>query len=364
MKNLKKLFLGLFIAVSLMTLFSTTAFAEMKGAVEMVHVNEKVIVQGFSKITKNSKGNIISVKRQKKNSNKWIITGKKAGQTSVILYDKKGKISGIMYVLVMPKNMPKFDSSTVELVKGKTLKIDAKYPKYCTLKYSSYNKKVATVSSTGKIKAVGIGRSFIRAELKYKGFSLKTFVKCIDVVKKPTKKQPVAPAEPETEPETEPVIEQISYSLLKSTFLVGEEIDPSIIKGVGHYTDGTTKELSDFEIELDTSTPGDKVLTVTHIGSGISTTFNVTVEDNSEPSLVQIYCTIEKAIFEVNEKVDSSITHMKGLYSDGKERDIPSSDCAVSVNTAREGQVTLTVTHTPSGTELYFNVLVREQGDT
>ncbi len=157
---------------------STTASAAAKTSVMALKKGKTTTIKSTSKVT-SSKKTVASAK--KKSSTKYKITAKKAGKTTLKVYNKNGKLSQKIYLLVYTDKTMKYNTNAISLTKGSTKKVQATVPKGCTVKYSSSDKSIAKVNSNGKITAVKKGTATIKAKVYYKGEKIKTYKKDVTV---------------------------------------------------------------------------------------------------------------------------------------------------------------------------------------
>ncbi len=157
---------------------STTASAAAKTSVMALKKGKTTTIKSTSKVT-SSKKTVASAK--KKSSTKYKITAKKAGKTTLKVYNKNGKLSQKIYLLVYTSKTMNYDTSAISLKKGSTKKVQATVPKGCTVKYSSSDKSIAKVNANGKITAVKKGTATIKAKVYYKGEKIKTYKKDVKV---------------------------------------------------------------------------------------------------------------------------------------------------------------------------------------
>ncbi len=154
---------------------STVSAAKMNTGTLVLYVGQKLnikplITASASKAgTKfiSSKKNVVSV------SSKGLLTAKKKGKAVITVKNKSGKRICKKTVSVVSKNNYKklkklsFAKSSYTLKKGKTLTPSIKFgPSNASnkhVKFTSSNKKVATVTYTGKIKAISAGTATITA---------------------------------------------------------------------------------------------------------------------------------------------------------------------------------------------------------
>lgn len=118
--------------------------------------------------TSNSK-----VLKVKGNSQKCSVTAKKAGTAYVYAKLKNGKTYKTKVKVTNPP--PKLKYKSRKLYRGNRCKVNLLYTKG-KVTYKSSNKKIATVSSKGTIKAKGLGKCTIYAKNKGKTYKLKVSV--------------------------------------------------------------------------------------------------------------------------------------------------------------------------------------------
>ncbi len=130
---------------------------------------------------------------------------------------------------------------------------------------------------------------------------------------------------------------------------VGDTPDFSGIRVEITFDDGTTKEIgySDVQISpLDTSTAGEKKVTVTYGGHNFEFTVNVK-EANEEATLTSIKIvpgTISTTLF-MGQTLDVSRLQIEATYSDGTKKAISAENVEISsIDTSSAGEKTLTVT--------------------
>ncbi len=178
-KHIRK-WIFLFAAVFCMILcFHQPASAATKTSVKTLAVGESYTIKKTSKV-KSSKTSVASAK--KKSSAKYKITGKKKGASTLSVYNKNGKLTEKVYLLVYNNKTFVYDNTTANLAKGKTKTVKASTNKSgVTVKYKSSDTSIATVSSKGKITAKKAGKTTVKALFYYKGTKVKTIKKTINV---------------------------------------------------------------------------------------------------------------------------------------------------------------------------------------
>ncbi|WP_044600269.1 bacterial Ig-like domain-containing protein, partial [Candidatus Stoquefichus massiliensis] len=130
-------------------------------------------------------------------------------------------------------------------------------------------------------------------------------------------------------------------------YMQGQSVNTDGLKVVANYTKGS-KELTNNDYKLtgfDTSTVGTKTATISY--GGKSNTFNYTV--NAKPvtlNSIKITKQPAKTTYYVGDKTDLGGLEVKGVYSDGSEKNIDSKDYTVTnFNTSAAGTKTATVTY-------------------
>jgi len=178
---IRKILFTLAFVVLFAASLSTSASAA-SSSVKAVTSGKSFNVTGYTKV-KSSKTGVVKV--SKSATNQYKATARKKGTATLTCY-KNGKAVKKIYVIVTTSGSFRYNTSKISLTEGKSKTVKATVQSKCTVKYSSSNKKVAKVSSKGKITAVKAGTAVIRAKVYYKGKAIKTFKKTVVVKKKST----------------------------------------------------------------------------------------------------------------------------------------------------------------------------------
>lgn len=141
-------------------------------------VGEKATVsaKGGSKYTYRSTNTSIAVV-----SSKGVVTAKKAG--TAYIYVKTANVENRVKVTVKNAGITIPSTATIGIKTSKTLSKTC-YPKSAKVSWSSSNKKVATVTSSGKVTGIKKGTAVITAKITYNGKTYKDT--CKVTVKNPT----------------------------------------------------------------------------------------------------------------------------------------------------------------------------------
>ncbi|MCD8021697.1 MAG: Ig-like domain-containing protein [Lachnospiraceae bacterium] len=180
-KIIRLLFLALFLAVSACVLIhagNVSAASSLTTSVKTLAVGKSYTIRGYADV-QSSKTNV-AIATQKSNG-AFKISALKKGRTPLTLYDSDGQKVGKIYLLVTNSKSFVYDTSALSLMAGETKKVQATVQNGCTVKYKSSDKSVATVTSSGKIKAVSSGTVTISAKVYYKGTRVKTLKKQVTV---------------------------------------------------------------------------------------------------------------------------------------------------------------------------------------
>lgn len=142
-------------------------------------------------------------------------------------------------------------------------------------------------------------------------------------------------------------IEVVTGSVPTECF-VGETLDFSQIKITITYTDDTTKEVGYSDVTLssvDTSTAGEKEVTVTY--GEASTSFTVTVKEEAAAATLTEIKIVAGSIpvsYYLKQTPDLSGIQVVGIYSDGSEKLIPTEDIELTaIDTSVAGEQDFTV---------------------
>ncbi|MCD8014226.1 MAG: Ig-like domain-containing protein [Lachnospiraceae bacterium] len=171
------LFPVLILTVLLSFCFSMPARAE-DASVKTLAVGKSCTINDCAGVT-SSKTSVARVTEKANGSFK--VTAKKKGKATLTLYGSDGTETGKVYLLVTNSGSFKYNTSSISLMAGESKTAKATVQSGCTVKYSSSKTSVATVSSSGKIRAVSSGKATIRARVYYKDVLIKTFKKKVTV---------------------------------------------------------------------------------------------------------------------------------------------------------------------------------------
>ncbi len=182
---MKKQRRAVFVILLLVTLFCIPAGAAST-SVRKGEVGKTWTISGYPTV-KSSRTSVAKVKKTA--SKTYTVKARKAGQATLGLYNKAGKCVQKIYLLVTNDDSFQYDTSSVTLTLGAQETVKAKAPGGCTVSYKSSDKSVATVNSSGKIKAAGTGTATISAQFYYRGTKVKTLKKKVTVTKTSTLKE-------------------------------------------------------------------------------------------------------------------------------------------------------------------------------
>ena len=158
---------------------------------------------------------------------------------------------------------------------------------------------------------------------------------------------------------SEPVVLQsISAQYSGGSILVSEQLDASLLKVTAHYSDGSSKIVTGFNVgECDTSSTGEKTVTITYTEDGVTKTDEITVNVVARLESIEVEYTGGDVI--VGIALDVSLITVTAHYSDESSNVV--TDYKLSATVFNEvGQKTVTVTYVEHGvtkTET-FNVTV------
>ena len=135
----------------------------------------------------------------------------------------------------------------------------------------------------------------------------------------------------------------------KKEYEIGENLDLDNMIVTAVFSDGSTKVIEGFRVSgFDSTTAGEKSVIISY--EGVRVAITVTVKDAStpaQPSMVRISvdATNVKKEYESGNELDLTGLVVKGIYSDGSEKELGASDYRVSgYDSAKVGEQTITVT--------------------
>ncbi len=164
--------------------------------------------------------------------------------------------------------------------------------------------------------------------------------------------------------ETGPIEEIVLMSISvtgpnKTTYKVGEPLDLTGLVVMGHYSDGSSHEISDYQVSpVDTSTSGTKTVTIT-VGE-LTTTFQIVVDEEGHSSVKLTGIVLEgqyKTEYYVGETLDFSGLVVKAMFSDGSSKIITNYDI-YKPSTATAGIKKVTITYIDKTAS--FDVTIRQ----
>ncbi len=148
----------------------------------------------------------------------------------------------------------------------------------------------------------------------------------------------------------------------KTEYEIGDELDLTGLVVTAHYSDGNEKVLSagDYEVsKFDSSTAGEKTITVTYQDK--TTAFTVNVKE-AAPVVTLESITVSgptKTEYEIGDELDLTGLVVTAHYSDGNEKVLSAGDYEVSgFDSSTAGEKTITVTY--QGKTEAFTVTVKE----
>ncbi|MCD8012520.1 MAG: Ig-like domain-containing protein [Lachnospiraceae bacterium] len=199
--------MGKLIALIILLLCVCSISAEAAAAsVKVLTVGKSYTITG-SYSAKSSRKAVASAKKIK--TGKYRITANKKGRATITVYNKNGKASRKIYLLVTDSASFKYSTSKLTLEAGSSKTVKATAQNGCTVKYKSSDSNIAKVSGKGEITAVASGTATISAKFYYKRVCVKTLKKKVTVTE----------ASSDTNAETENQEEYPGYSY--GIYLVG-----------------------------------------------------------------------------------------------------------------------------------------------
>ncbi len=155
-----------------------SANATVSTSVKTLAVGKSYTINNYPKV-KSGNTAVASVKKLKANSFK--ITAHKKGKVAINLCNSSGRVLKKVALLVTDGSSFQYDTSSVTMVKGASKTVSAKAQDGCTVKYSSSNGTIASVTSSGKITAQRRGTATISAKFYFKNKLVKTMKKQVTV---------------------------------------------------------------------------------------------------------------------------------------------------------------------------------------
>ena len=153
----------------------------------------------------------------------------------------------------------------------------------------------------------------------------------------------------------------------KTEYFVGDKLDETGMVVTATYSDGSSRAVSGYEVDFDSSKAGKATVTVSYTEDGVTKTaaFEVTVKEKpAEVTLESITVTAPtKTEYAIGDELDLVGVVVTAKYSDGTEKVLAAEDYVVSAfdsSTAGEKQVTVSYTEDGVTKTAAFTVTVKE----
>lgn len=162
--------------------------------------------------------------------------------------------------------------------------------------------------------------------------------------------------------EVVPTLQQITATYVGEDLPVGGTLSKADVMVLAHYSNGTYKEVQDFTLsEIDTSTAGDKTVTVTYVENDVTKTdtFTVTV---TQPAPVVTLQRIEASYngdeVYVGEQPDVSKLVVTAFYSDGTSKVVTNFNAEATLDSSTAGDKNWQISYTEDGVTVYCIVTI------
>ena len=146
----------------------------------------------------------------------------------------------------------------------------------------------------------------------------------------------------------------------KTTYKIGESLDLTGLVVTGIYSDGKERIITDYHVsEVDMSTSGTKVVTITK--GEQSASFNIVVDEEGHSSASLVSIAVEgtyKTEYKVGEEIDFTGLIVKATYSDGSSKEITNYQIN-KPDTSTSGYKRVTIIYIDK--IITFNILVSEK---
>ena len=145
----------------------------------------------------------------------------------------------------------------------------------------------------------------------------------------------------------------------KTTYKVGETLDLTGLVVTAHYSDGSDKVITDYEVsEVDLSTAGNKVVIIRYQEQ--TAAFTITVDEAGHSSVTLTSISIEgtyKTEYNVGETLDLTGLIVRGQYSDGSSKEITNYQVG-KVDMSTPGIKRVNITYIDKMT--YFEITIKD----
>ena len=153
----------------------------------------------------------------------------------------------------------------------------------------------------------------------------------------------------------------------KTEYFVGDKLDETGMVVTATYSDGSSRAVSGYEVDFDSSKAGKATVTVSYTEDGVTKTaaFTVTVKEKPvEVTLESITVTAPtKTEYAIGDELDLAGVVVTAKYSDGTEKVLAAEDYVVSAfDSSTAGEKMVTVSYTEDGVTktAAFTVTVKE----
>ncbi len=372
-KRLFSLILALALALTCVSIPAETAKAAKTVKVKKIQITKPkkksvTLKKGKSlqlkiKVTpKNAKNKKVKYKTSNRKivrvSSKGKIKAIKNGNAKITITAKDGsrKKAVLKVKVVTPVSKVRLNASSSTLTVGQTMTLKATASPSSaskkTMKWSTSNKNIATVTSKGVVKGVKAGTAVITAAAtdgSKKKASCKVTVKAAAQTPNPpeTPVNPDTPNPPET-PENpdnpKPPVTAVTLEKIEVTrqpgqtgYWIGETFNPKGMEVTAFYSDEKEKVLdaAAYTITPSTDTPltlEDKEVVISYEEGGITKTASLEIMVTKEPEVslrsIEITKQPDKTAYREGERFDPSGIVVTAVYSDGSRKAVEENACS------------------------------------
>lgn len=326
MSNLKKwgMWMLIFSLLASMTFPTQSNAALAPKKVLVYYAGKKLTYKNYYKVTTSNAG-VVSVTKKGKSH---IVKMKKTGTATIKIYKKVKKTVkkvATRYICVLSsKSSVSYNNDNLESNKV----VDIKFPKGCSVSFSTKDSDVAQMTQQGNILPVSNGKTNLYTKVTYKGKGVRKYTETVQIqdgsiipIKTTTTdyiKQSTEVLYANPNQVIDPTLKRIEVIVNDNSVYINQPFSKDNIVVTAYYSDGSKKQVYDFTMSYTPKTVAGRYMVTVSYG-GQTTFFYVNVK-TQDVKLQSLQCELLKSSLLVNEALTKNDMIVTAKYTDGSSQ--------------------------------------------